>query len=145
MRTVRCCRRFSVGCLATKADPVLPGHPCSGRQQQTVTGHRRSGGGPDASVVAGDGELHFLSGGGGETGLAVQALGQHHQTHGSQVFSALATNNGEGSPWIDDDHLIVTIVLYGNDFREYLDIGDRFALWLGDGTCRGIVTRRLFV
>ncbi len=71
--------------------------------------------------------------------------GQHHQTHGSQVFSALATNNGEGSPWIDDHHLIVSIVLYGNDFREYLDIGDRFALWLGDGTCRGIVTRRLFV
>ena len=71
--------------------------------------------------------------------------GQHHQTRGSQVFSALATNNGEGSPWIDDDHLIVTIVLYGNDFREYLDIGDRFALWVGDGTCRGIVTRRLFV
>ena len=71
--------------------------------------------------------------------------GQHHQTRGSQVFSALATIHGEGSPWIDDDHLIVTIVLYGNDSREYLDIGDRFALRVGDGTCRGIVTRRLFV
>ncbi len=46
---------------------------------------------------------------------------------------------------IDDDHVIVTIVFYGNDFREYLDAGDRFALWLGYGTCRGIVTRHLFV
>ena len=71
--------------------------------------------------------------------------GQHHQTRGSQVFSALAMNNGEGSPWIDDEHVIVTIVLYGNGFREYLDVGDRFALWLGNDTCRGIVTRRLFV
>src|SRR5215472_2507786 len=34
-----------------------------------------SGGGPDPSVVAGDGELEFLAGGGGEAGLAVQTLG----------------------------------------------------------------------
>ena len=80
----------------------------------------------------------------GETRRIV-VRGQHHQTHGSQVFSALATNNGEGSPWIDDNHIIVSIVLYGNDFSEYLDIGDRFALWLGKDTCRGIVTRRLWV
>ena len=71
--------------------------------------------------------------------------GQHHQTHCSQFFSALATNNGEGSPWIDDDHVIVTIVFYGDDPREYLDIGDSFSLLLGDDTCRGVVSRRLFV
>ncbi len=72
-------------------------------------------------------------------------LGQNHQTHGSQVFSALVTNNGEGSPWIADDHVIVTIVLVGDDARECLDIGDNFTLWLGDDTGRGVVTRRLFI
>lgn len=72
-------------------------------------------------------------------------LGQNHQTHGSQVFSALVTNKGEGSPWIADDHVIVTIVLVGDDARECLDIGDNFTLWLGDGTGHGVVTRRLFI
>ena len=72
-------------------------------------------------------------------------LGQDHQNRGSQVFSALVTNNGEGSPWIAEDHVIVTIVLVGDDAREYLDIGDRFTLWLGSDTGHGVVTRRLFI
>lgn len=80
----------------------------------------------------------------GETRRVV-VLGQDHQTHSSQVFSALVTNKGEGSPWIADDHVIVTIVLVGDDARECLDIGDNFTLWLGDDTGHGVVTRRLFI
>ncbi len=71
--------------------------------------------------------------------------GQHRQTHGSQFFSALVTNNGDGSEWLGDDHVIVTVVLTGDDPREYFGGGDEFALWLGKDIAAGVVIRRLFV
>ena len=30
--------------------------------------------------------------------MVVRGRGQHHETHGSKIFSALVTSNGEGSP-----------------------------------------------
>jgi hypothetical protein len=33
----------------------------------------------------------------------------------------------------------------GDDPREYFEIGDSFAFWLGHDLGRGVVTRRLFV
>ena len=71
--------------------------------------------------------------------------GQHHQTHASQFFAALVTDNGEDPPWLGDDYVIMTIALVGDDPREYFDIGDHFALWLGSDIGRGVVTRRLFI
>ncbi len=41
--------------------------------------------------------------------------------------------------------MIVTIVLVGDDPREYFEAGDSFALWLGSDLGRGVVTRRLFI
>jgi len=71
--------------------------------------------------------------------------GEHHETHGSQFFSALVANNGDGSSWQDDDHEIVTIALVGDDLAEYFGAGDHFALWYGGDVADGVVTRRLFV
>jgi len=91
---------------------------------------------------------------GGDGGLAavppgqirrMVVRGQHHETHGSQFFSALVTNNGDGTGWLRDDHFIVTIVLTGDAPREYFDIGDHVALWLGSDIASGVVTRRLFI
>jgi hypothetical protein len=70
--------------------------------------------------------------------------GEHHDTHDSQVFSALVTP-GEDSPGLDDHHVIMTVSLAAPDPSEYFEIGDHFALWLGGDIGHGVVTRRLFV
>jgi hypothetical protein len=71
--------------------------------------------------------------------------GERYETGPSKFFSALATSNGEEARWSDDDHLIMTIVLVGDEPREYFDVGDSFTVWLGRDLGRGIVTRRLFI
>jgi hypothetical protein len=75
----------------------------------------------------------------------VVVRGQHHQTHGSRIFSALVTNNGDGSSWLNSDHAIVTVVLVGEDPGDYFHVGDHFALWQGSDVGHGVVTRRLFI
>jgi hypothetical protein len=71
--------------------------------------------------------------------------GEHHQTHVSRFFSALVANNGDGSQGLGNRRAIVTVALVGDDPRDFFDIGDQFALWLGSDIGRGIVSRRLFV
>jgi hypothetical protein len=71
--------------------------------------------------------------------------GQRHQTGRSRYFCALATRNGEDVRWSDDDHMIMTIVLVGDEPREYFEVGDTFTVWMGRDLARGIVTRRLFI
>ena len=39
----------------------------------------------------------------------------------------------------------MTVTLSCPDPREYFEIGDHFALWLGGDVGHGVVTRRLFV
>jgi hypothetical protein len=63
----------------------------------------------------------------------------------ARAITRLAANNDDGSDWLRDDHLIVTIVVTGNDLGKYFDIGDRFALWLGSDIASGVVSRRLFM
>jgi hypothetical protein len=70
--------------------------------------------------------------------------GQHHETGLNRFFSALVAKSYE-TPWPEDDQVIVTVVLVGDDPRGYFDIGDSFALWMGSDLGRGVVTRRLFV
>jgi hypothetical protein len=41
--------------------------------------------------------------------------------------------------------MVVTIVLVGDEPREYFEAGDSFGLRLGSDLGHGIVTRRLFV
>jgi hypothetical protein len=41
--------------------------------------------------------------------------------------------------------MIMTIVLAGDEPREYFEVGDAFTVWPGRDLGRGIVTRRLFV
>jgi len=71
--------------------------------------------------------------------------GRNHDTGGSKFFSALVMRNGEDARWADNDPVIMTIVLVGDHPRQYFEVGDQFAFWLGHDLGRGIVTRRLFV
>jgi hypothetical protein len=71
--------------------------------------------------------------------------GSHHDTHGSQLFSALVTEAGEESSRRDDNHVIMTIALACADPSGYFEVGDHFALWLGGDIGHGVVTRRLFI
>lgn len=70
--------------------------------------------------------------------------GHHYQTHDTQMFSALVSNNGEAAPLPEADRMIVTVALVGEEPREYFDIGAHFSLWRGQEVGSGIVTRRLF-
>jgi hypothetical protein len=81
---------------------------------------------------------------GGQTRRVV-LHGHNHKTGQGQFFSAMATRNGEIPPWADRDPVVMTVVLQCDDPRDYFDIGDTFAFWLGSDRARGVVTRRLFV
>ena len=82
----------------------------------------------------------------GESGLRRVVLhGHSHKTGQGKFFSALATRSGDIPPWPDQDPVIMNVVLVCDDPREYFDIGDSFAFWLGSDGARGVVTRRLFV
>jgi hypothetical protein len=41
--------------------------------------------------------------------------------------------------------MVLTIVLVGDEPREYFEAGDSFGLGLGGALGRGVVTRRLFI
>jgi hypothetical protein len=75
----------------------------------------------------------------------VVVRGHHHDTGSSRFFNALVTKNTGDSLWPEEDPVIMTIVLVGDNPREYFDVGDEFAFWLGGDTGHGVVTRRLFV
>jgi hypothetical protein len=67
---------------------------------------------------------------------------QHHDTHASKMFSALVS--GAGEPLRAGDHSIeLTMTVQGEDVLEYLETGDRFALWLGHDIGQGVISRRL--
>jgi len=71
--------------------------------------------------------------------------GQRHETGTSKFFCALATRYREDSRWQEDDPVILTIALVGDEPREYFEVGDSFTVWLGRELGHGIVTRRLFI
>ncbi len=71
--------------------------------------------------------------------------GSHHQTHRSQFFSALISNNGDSLPGAGCGPSIMTVVLTGNHLPDYFAVGDQFSLWLGGDIGHGVLTRRLFV
>jgi hypothetical protein len=71
--------------------------------------------------------------------------GRHHETGSSRFFAALVTKNGGDRTWPEEDPVIMTIALMGDDPGEYFEIGDRFAFWLGHDLGQGVVTRRLFI
>lgn len=71
--------------------------------------------------------------------------GQNHDTGGSRFFSARVSRSYDSPTWPGDDHMIVNVVVVGDDLRDYFDIGATFALWQGDELGSGVVTRRLFV
>jgi hypothetical protein len=61
-------------------------------------------------------------------------------THGSQMFSALVSGEGNLGPYT-----IVTLHLTGDEVGDYLGVGEHFCLWLGHDVAEGVITRRLFV
>jgi len=69
-------------------------------------------------------------------------LGEQHGTGRRHFFTALVTNEGDGSDWLDAGHEIVTVTIRGEELAEYFGAGDRFTLWLGDEIADGIVMGR---
>jgi hypothetical protein len=82
--------------------------------------------------------------GGGQMRRVV-VRGQNHGTGTSRFFSALVTKNGVDRTWPEEDPVIMTVALMGDDPGEYFEPGDHFAFWLGHDLGQGVVTRRLFV
>ena len=67
---------------------------------------------------------------------------QHHDTHTSKMFSALVTRADE--PVLAGDRSIeLTVTVQGEGVDEYLEAGDRFALWRGHDIGQGVISRRL--
>ncbi len=68
---------------------------------------------------------------------------RHRKTGASKLFSTLVTS--DDSPLPGNSHIIVTLVVLGDDAGDYLNPGERFVLWRGYDVGRGVVTRRIFV
>jgi hypothetical protein len=67
---------------------------------------------------------------------------QHHDTHVSKMFSALVS--GAGEQVVTRDHSVeLTVTVRGEDVDEYLEAGDKFALWRGHDIGQGVISRRL--
>jgi hypothetical protein len=67
---------------------------------------------------------------------------QHHDTHTSKMFSALVS--GAAGQAVTGDHSIeLTVTVRGENVDEYLDAGDKFALWRGHDIGQGVISRRL--
>jgi hypothetical protein len=98
-----------------------------------------------ALVTLGDSPEGSPAGASGGQPSRVVLHGHSHKTGRGRFFSALATRSGEAAPWQDQDPVIMNVVLVCDEPREYFDVGDSFAFWLGSDRARGVVTRRLFV
>lgn len=68
---------------------------------------------------------------------------EHRETHASKLFSSLVTREDTGTA--RNSGISVTFVVLGDDARDYLGTGERFALWDGHDLGLGVVTRRIFV
>jgi hypothetical protein len=68
---------------------------------------------------------------------------RHRETRASKIFSALVTTSGDG-PRPGSSHLIVRLIVLGDDAGDYLTPGEGFILWRGYDVGRGVVTRRIF-
>ena len=67
---------------------------------------------------------------------------RHHDTHSSKMFSAMVSTASE--PVLAGDRSIeLTVTVQGEDVEEYLEAGDRFALWRGHDIGQGVISRRL--
>jgi hypothetical protein len=98
-----------------------------------------------ALVTLGSAQDSPLAALGGGQARRVVVRGRHHDTGTSRFFTALVTKNGWDRPWPEDDPVLMTVALMGDDPGEYFEPGDHFAFWLGHDLGQGVVTRRLFV
>ena len=77
------------------------------------------------------------------TGGRVVVRAEHHDTHRNKMFSALVSGV-HGEPLQARGHSIeLTVTVLGEDVVEYLEAGDRFALWRGHDIGQGLISRRL--
>ena len=70
---------------------------------------------------------------------------ENAETHRTQVFSALVDTEDSDPYQSGKPEVVVTLRVVGDDVADYLDIGSRFSLWLGDDVGQGVVTRRLLL
>ena len=75
--------------------------------------------------------------------LVVRA--QNSETGESRIFRALVSSDGDGPYPPGSRRMLVTLRVAGDEIGDYLDIGSRFHLWVGDDVADGVVSRRLFV
>lgn len=69
---------------------------------------------------------------------------RHRETGATKIFNALVTTS-DNSPLPGNSHLIVRLIVLGDDAGDDLTPGEGFTLWRGHDIARGIVTRRIFV
>ncbi len=69
---------------------------------------------------------------------------RHHETHGGGLFSALVSGP-EAAAAPTDSHVVVTMVVVGDNPADFLGIGDEFDLWRGADVAHGVITWRNFV
>ena len=82
---------------------------------------------------------------GGGQARRVVVRGRRHETGTSRFFTALVTKNGGDRTWPEEDPVLMTVALMGDDPGEYFEPGDHFAFWLGHDPGQGAAIPRLFV
>src|SRR5260370_24486051 len=69
---------------------------------------------------------------------------RHHDTHASRHFSALVSS-GDKPPGLPDDHVVVNMVVLGDEAGDCLTPGEDFALWRGAAARPGAGTPPLLL
>jgi hypothetical protein len=77
--------------------------------------------------------------------LRLLVRARHRDTQRSKFFSTMVTGSDGSTLCPGSGHLLVSMLLVGDDAADYLGPGDRFVLWRGTDVGDGVVSRRLFI
>jgi hypothetical protein len=76
--------------------------------------------------------------------LRLLVRARHRDTQRSKFFSTMVTGSDGSALRPGAGHVLVSMLLVGDDADKYLGPGDHFALWRGTDIGHGVVSRRLF-
>jgi hypothetical protein len=76
--------------------------------------------------------------------LRLLVRARHRETQHCKFFSTMVTPSEGSTLHPGADHLLVSMLLVGDDAAEYLGPGERFVLWAGSDIGDGVVSRRVF-
>jgi hypothetical protein len=77
--------------------------------------------------------------------LRLLVRASHRDTQRSKFFSTMVTGSDGSALRPGAGHVLVSMLLVGDDAGDYLGPGDRFVLWRGTDVGHGVVSRRLFI